>query len=103
MSMIRENYQHYSDLYRFSPTPFRNDFAVSIALTAIYGHLPDAVPEVPWTMANVFSDVEITAINEDTFDLYYTTDQQKKHNRTRISGLDFHFMNKVGLATLYED
>lgn len=103
MSMIRKNYRHYCNLYHFHHSPFRNDFAASIALTAVYGHLPEAVPEIPWSMANVFSDVEITEIDHDTFDFYYTSDLEQKHHRTRISGQDFHFMNKVGLAQLYEN
>ncbi len=101
MSMTRQHYQHYAKLYKFPSTPFRNDFAASIALTAVYGHLPEAVPEIPWSMANVFSDVEISMINHNTFDLYYVTGPEKKHRRTRISGQDFHFMNKVALAALY--
>jgi hypothetical protein len=103
MAMIRENYRHYSELYKFALSPFRNDFAASIALTALYGHLPDAVPEIPWSMANVFSDVEISAVSDDTFDFYYTVCQDQKHRRTRLSGQDFHFMNKIGLASLYAD
>lgn len=103
MDMIRNNYRHYSQLYGFALSPFRNDFAASIALSTVYGHLPDAIPEIPWNMANVFSDVEITQVEDDTFDLYYTMDLETKHCRTRISGQDFHFMNKVGLATLYAD
>lgn len=101
MAMIRQHYQHYAKLYKFSSAPFRNDFAASIALTAIYGHLPESVPEIPWPMANVFSDVEISMIDHDTFDLYYTMGPEKKHRRTRISGQDFHFMNKIALAGLY--
>lgn len=101
MTMIRENYRHYSELYKFSFNPFRNDFAASIALTAIYGHLPDAVPEIPWPMANAFSDVEISAVSDDTFDFYFTVGPDQKHRRTRLSGQDFHFMNKLGLANLY--
>lgn len=103
MDMIRKNYKHYSDLYRFNPSPFRNDFAASISLTAVYGHDPDSIPEIPWRMANVFSDVEITPVSDDTFDFYYTMGLDKKHRRTRISGQDFHFMNKIALQKLYAD
>lgn len=101
MDMIKKNYRHYSELYGFTMHPFRNDFAASVALTAIYGHDTDAVPEIPWNMANVFSDVEIGQINHDTFDFYYT--YGKDHKKTRISGQDFHFMNKLGLSKLYAD
>lgn len=103
MSMIKENYNHYADIYKFPNLPFRNDHAVSVALTTVYGHLPDAVPGLPWQMANVFSDVEIQQVDDVSFDLYYTSEQAQKHHRVRISGQDFHFMNKIALEALYAD
>lgn len=101
LTMIRKNYTHYSNLYRFRTTPFRNDFAVSIALNTLYGHIPDAIPVIPWRMANVFSDVEISTIDQETFDLVYRVDN--KFRTVRITGQDFHFMNKRSLAKIYEN
>lgn len=102
MTMIRDNYKHYADLYKFNTHPFRNDFAVSIALTTIYGHTPDAVPVIPWNMANVFSDVEITALDQDRFLLEYDDRDKTLRRNISITGEDFHFMNKVNLAKLYD-
>jgi hypothetical protein len=101
LTMIRKNYTHYSNLYRFRTTPFRNDFAVSIALNTMYGHVPDAIPVIPWNMANVFSDVEISTKDQETFDLVYRVDN--KFRTVRITGQDFHFMNKHSLAKIYEN
>jgi hypothetical protein len=102
VTMIKTHYRHYANLYRFPSHPFRNDFAVTIALNTLYGHVPDAVPVIPWSMANVFSDVEITTIDQETFELEYVTQKDKKHRRLTITGEDFHFMNKHGLARIYE-
>ena len=101
MTMIRDHYRHYADLYKFGTHPFRNDFAVSIALTAVYGHVPDNIPTVPWAMANVFSDVEISTTDQDTFVLSYDDQQRRSRRHLKITGEDFHFMNKVDLAKLY--
>jgi hypothetical protein len=98
MNMISNNYNHYAQIYDMPSRPFRNDFAVSIALNTIYGHVPEAVPEIPWAMANVFSDVDITQISDDVFDLTYAAGSQAR--RVRISGQDFHFMNKVALEKI---
>ena len=100
LTMIRQNYHHYACLYRFRDSPFRNDFAVSIALTAVYGHIPDAVPVIPWSMANVFNDVDLSTEDQEIFHLTYTVD--KKPRRVTITGQDFHFMNKHSLAKIYE-
>lgn len=99
MHMIQTNYRHYAQIYGVPGTPFRNDFAVTIALNTLYGHLPHAVPELPWSMANVFSDVEIQQIEEDIFDLSYQRGDRPW--RVRLQGHDFHFMNKVSLEKLY--
>ena len=101
MTMIRDHYRHYADLYKFNTQPFRNDFAVSIALTAVYGHLPENIPTIPWSMANVFSDVSISTIDQETFVLSYDDQHRRSRRHLKITGEDFHFMNKVELAKLY--
>jgi hypothetical protein len=98
MSMISDNYNHYSCIYDMPSHPFRNDFAVSIALNTLYGHVPDAIPQIPWAMANVFSDVDIQQISHDVFDISYARGNQPR--RTRISAQDFHFMNKIALGKI---
>jgi hypothetical protein len=103
MDMIKKHYAHYSNIYRFPTTPFRNDFAASIALNTIYGHVPDAVPVIPWRMANVFNDVGIRTTDQETFELTYNVDANKTAKKILMKGQDFHFMNKFDLAKLYEN
>lgn len=103
MTMIKNNYQHYCNIYHLPNHPFRNDFAASIALNTVYGHRPESVPEVPWSMATVFGDATITQIADDCFDLHYSVGAEKKPHRVRIAGQDFHFIDKQELAKLYAD
>lgn len=103
MDMIKKHYTHYSNIYRFPVSPFRNDFAASIALNTIYGHVPDAIPVMPWSMANVFSDVGIRTNDQETFELTYSVGADKIPKKILIKGQDFHFMNKFDLAKLYEN
>lgn len=100
LTMVKQNYLHYANLYSFRTAPFRNDFAVSIALNTIYGHIPDAIPTIPWRMANVFSDVELSTVDQVTFNLSYNVDD--KPRIVSMTGQDFHFMNKRSLAKIYE-
>jgi len=101
VAMVRQNYHHYSNLYRFPSSPYRNDFAVSIAITTLSGHVPHAVKSISWSMANAGSDVDIAEVDPDRFELTYQCYQSKKPKRIQITGVDFHFMNKKSLATLY--
>ena len=103
MDMIKKHYLHYSNIYRFPSSPFRNDFAASIALNTVYGHIPDAVPVIPWRMANVFNDVGIRTNDHETFELTYTVSNDKTAKKILMKGQDFHFMNKFDLAKLYEN
>ena len=102
MTMIQRYYRHYSNLYKFPASPFRNDFAVSIALNIVYGHVPDAVPTIPWTMANVGDDVDISEIDSDEFEFRYLSYKDKSLKKIKVKSQDFHFMNKKSLANLYE-
>jgi len=102
IAMIKKHYGHYADLYGFLKKPFRNDFAVSIALNTLYGHVPAAIPTIPWAMASAFSDVEISSWHDDTFEFVYKDHKSDKYKRTTTVGEDFHFMNKVDLAKLYD-
>ena len=100
VTMIRNNYRHYANIYRFPRSPFRNDFAVSIALNTLYGHVESAVPHMPWAMCNVATDVEVEEIAADNFELRYTVGNDKKPKHVRISQ-DFHCMNKDALMKIY--
>lgn len=100
MDMIKKHYKHYSNIYKFRTSPFRNDFAVSIALNTLYGHVPEAVPVIPWKMANVFNDVGIRTQDQTTFELTYQV--EKAMRKIIVKDQDFHFMNKFDLAKIYE-
>lgn len=100
--MIRNNYSHYSDIYQFRRSPFRNDYAASIAINTMYGHVDHQLPALPWKMFNVNNDVDIRQLSDDSFELTYQN-QNQKPSRIVLSDTDFHFMNKRALAKLYEN
>ena len=103
MKMIHQNYKHYSEIYQFLSSPFRNDFAASIALNTVYGHVETAIPELPWSMANLHSDCEIQQLNNDRFSVVFKDHATEQTKRVILDGEDFHCMNKNTLAKLYEN
>lgn len=101
--MIRENYQHYANLYNFRTQPYRNDYAVSIALETMWGHVLGQAPAIPWSMCNVSSDVDIEQLDHNSFNLIYEVkDPKPRRQKVELTGIDFHFMNKLALGKLYE-
>lgn len=102
IQMIKENYSFYSKLYKFSPSPFRNDYAVSIAMSIIYGHRLDAVPYIPWNLPTAVTDIMVDMVDEETFEIKYDKYYRNKVRpmRALISGHDFHCLNKIAMEKM---
>ena len=103
MEMIHKNYRHYSEIYHFISSPFRNDFAASIALNTVYGHLEHSIPVIPWAMANLNSDCEIQMLSEDRFEVIFKNHETGQIKKVILNNEDFHCMNKHSLVKLYEN
>lgn len=102
MRMIESNWYHYSKIYKFSQDLYRNDYAISIALNTVYGHLPDSVPAIPWPLFTAFYDVYLNQTEQDTFQLNYVRmiNTQEQHQRMVLKNCDLHVMNKPDLGKI---
>lgn len=98
MQMVRDNWQHYRDLYHIDRATYRNDFALSIALGIVSGHTGQ-VDNIPWGLASVLPDTKLTQLDKDYFAIEYT-DQSGVLRTVGISGTDFHAMNKAHLENI---
>ena len=93
--MVQDNWYHYSRLLKFSQDIFRNDYAISIAVNTVYGHIPDAVPSIPWPLATAFYDVYLNQLDEDRFQMNYVRmGEKQQHQRMILDNQDLHVMNK---------
>ena len=101
MHMIRENWQHYRDLYGINNRTYRNDYALSIALGIVNGHQP-RTDFVPWALATVMPQDALTMVDQDVFDVAYT-DTRGKTFYHRFGNQDFHAMGKSHLEKLIAD
>lgn len=98
MHMIRNNWQHYRDLYHIHRSTYRNDFALSIALGIVSGHT-GVVDTIPWDLASCLPGVELECWDRDIWVANYKNAQGKPHNVT-LWGQDFHAMNKQQLEKI---
>jgi len=97
VEMIKRDWKHYGDLYKFRSDTFRNDWAFSIALGLLGGHLESTRSSIPWPLVTASTDVDVRAgEKEDTFVLSYITAQQKAVIQN-VKGLDLHIMNKQSM------
>jgi hypothetical protein len=98
MTMVRENWQHYRDLYQIDRATYRNDFALSIALGIVSGHT-NTVDEIPWDLASALPDTELEHLDNDYFSMRYK-DSNGVLRSVGISGTDFHAMGKRHLENI---
>ena len=99
MSMIRNHWDHYRNLYQISNKLYRNDYALSIALSIVNGHTID-YPAIAWPMATVMPDQNLCMIHRDKFRITYKKNQTKY--QIEIIDQDFHAMNKYDLEKIIE-
>ena len=100
--MIQDNYNHYANLFQFTRKPFRNDYALSMALLLVNGgEYPDCA--IPWTLINVPDSCNIDLEN-DKWTLEYSVYENDEHKPKRITvkDQDLHIMGKRNLEKLLD-
>jgi len=98
MNMIRDNWQHYRNLYGNSQGTFRNDHALTIALGIVNGHTLEH-SAIPWSLASLTPEHRLQQTDADTFRVDFTTDNNKP-KWIELRGQDFHAMGKKTLGDI---
>lgn len=101
MTMIRRNWQHYRDLYGIAETNYRNDYALSIALSLVNGSTAH-VQSIPWSMATVLPTHKLSwhSVGSDDFWTIQYHDTNNKLREVSMWGVDFHAMGKRDLGDI---
>jgi hypothetical protein len=97
MTMIKQNWNHYRNLYGISRGTYRNDFALSIAMNIVDGHTL-STPGIPWKLASLTPEHKLTQVEQDTYRVEYTTQDNK--SRYITINHDFHAMGKGHLGAI---
>jgi len=98
MRMIRDNWLHYRDLYHIDSALFRNDFALSIALPLINGHVQPHLPNAG-AMLNVLPDQRLRQQGPDHFEVDFCNNRRIPM-RCVLENTDFHAMCKRDLGAI---
>jgi hypothetical protein len=101
MQMIRDNWQHYRDLYGISEKNYRNDYALSIALGIVSGHTL-TVDSISWPLMSVTPETELSIKGHGPSEVWYMN-YQDQSNQPKIVGMlgqDFHAMGKSHLERI---
>jgi hypothetical protein len=97
MNMVKQNWTHYKDLYHIQGPQYRNDYALSIALGIVSGHTLK-VDNIPWSLASVMPEHELSQIGIDHFEIKYKNQGQSK--KIDWKDMDFHAMGKKHLGDI---
>lgn len=101
MEQVRDNFKYYSYLFGFREYPYRNDFALSIALQILSGYT-DQNNYLHFPLATVSTMETIKSVRQDgTFVIEYKHGESKA--LARVKGLDLHIMNKKQLFEVYDE
>lgn len=92
IEMVQNNYNHYSKIYDFLTMPYRNDYALTVALKTVNGHLENLIDYIPWSLMHVDDKVSIEKINDTTYKFLKHIEDRDWYIQT--TNQDFHVLNK---------
>lgn len=97
MTMIRNNWTHYRNLYANPRSTYRNDHALSIALNIENGHTLQTT-DIPWGLASLTPEHRLTQLDHDRYKVDYFTAEGKPCWLELTT--DFHAMGKQQLGDI---
>lgn len=98
MKMVQQNWRHYKNIYQFNNNLYRNDFALSIALTVLNGYRINW-PSIPWNLLSIEPRHRLEQKQENEFIVTYNN-QQNRPKYVALQNCDFHAMGKKSLGDL---
>lgn len=95
---VRDNYNNYADLFRFSPNVYRNDIAFSIALHLLDGFEYSKYNYLPSVLTASGKDL-IFDVSENRIKLLINDDMSEDNVlATTVANRDIHIMNKQSIV-----
>ena len=97
MTMIRDHWTHYRQIYKNNTSTYRNDHALSIAMLIVNGHTLNH-NQIPWQLASLTPEHQLSQLDKDS----YRVDFVDTQGRPRWIELrqDFHAMGKKHLGDI---
>jgi hypothetical protein len=101
---IQENWSHYRNVYRIVSSVFRNDFAFSIAVHIMNGHMKgNFVNPMPGTKYFITDRDHVSAILDDKFIFLIEKQGSADCFAVQSTGSNVHIMNKFSLNRIIDN
>jgi hypothetical protein len=102
IEMVQNNYEHYAELHGFIPYTYRNDYALTIALRTVNGHLEYDGDFITGELTHVGENVLVDRIDDTSYRVLsdITINGRKRRQYIKIKDFDFHMLNKNNFMSL---
>ena len=93
---VQHNYQHYADLHRFLPYTYRNDYALTIALRTVNGHVAPSEDFINGRLIHAGEQLKVERIDDTTYNISsdITINGRIKRQYIKLKDFDFHMLDK---------
>lgn len=94
IQMVQDNYEHYANIYKFMPYTFRNDYALTIALKTVNGHLYKSEDFYPWKLLHVSNAIKVYRETDTSYVFMIDDKSTNKKAYLKVKDTDFHMLHK---------
>lgn len=98
VNFIKDNYQYYGDLFRFSTQQYRNDISFSVAKHIMNGFETDLSDSLPPILTTIDRDILHSVDSTGKLTFLVTPTFDSRFVATAIKDTDVHVMNKESIV-----
>ena len=96
LNHVKQNYQYFSDLFRFAIKPYRNDIAFSIAQHLMDGFETQTSVHLPSVFSTLDTD-ELIDVENSKLTFILNLQATEKFVASAVKHIDVHVMNKASI------
>lgn len=103
VEMIQNNWEHYINIYKFRSAMYRNDYAITVALKTVNGHLQIPSDYFHWNLVHVGLGVKVHRDSNTEYTLIGQDKKSGKPGYIKVKDIDFHMLNKHNFMELVNE
>lgn len=98
VTYVKDNYEYYSDLFRFDPRQYRNDISFSVAKHILSGFETESKLELPPVLTAIDKDILHSVDSSGKLTFLITPTLNSNYCAAAIRNQDIHIMNKQSVV-----
>lgn len=105
VEMVQNNYEHYVNLHKFLPFMYRNDYALTIALRTVNGHIDNKQDAITGRLIHADDSVTVERVSDIEYKILSEVEinSHKRHQYIKVKDCDFHMIDKNNFMELINE